>query len=406
MSATPWLLVGRHLRAHWLRTALTGASVVVAIFLFCTLVSVVTSLDAAVTGSATNRVMTQSAVSLFVSLPRDYHSRIEMVDGAQAVTKFQWFGGIYQDPANFFAQFGVDHEVFFDMYAREFEIVQGPGGETGPEALQAVRRAMDADRRAAIIGTGLARDRTFGWQVGETVPLLGTVFPKADGSAWEFNIVGVYRPLKANFDDRTLFFRYDYLQETLDAGGALGPAGVGVFATNVAPGQDPAAVIAAIDRQFENGPQVTMSSTEAAFQAAFISMLGNLPFFVGTIGGAVVFAVIFSVVNTMLMSARQRLHEIGILKALGYSDAALGRLMLAESLALSVGGGLAGAGLARALSEPMRRGLGAFLPIYAVEGRTLALAVGISVLIGLVAGLAPALMAARLRPVQALRSEG
>lgn len=394
----------RHLRVHWLRTTLTGLALLVAVFLFCFLISIVTTLDAAVKSSAKDRVITQSAVSLFVPLPLDYQAKIASVPGVEAVTKFQWFGGIYQTEANFMSQFGVDHDVFFDMYRSELDIIEGPGGVTGPAARQAVIDAVKADRRACVVGEALAKE--FEWKVGDTIPLIGKIFPKADGSAWEFNIVGIYRPAKSNVDPRTIWFRFDYLDETLRAGGAHGPPGVGVFSVNVQKAADPSDVIDGIDGLFANGPQRTLTSTEAAFQASFVSMMGNVPFFVGTIGGAVVFAVFFSVVNTMLMSARQRTHELGILKALGFRDSALGRLMLVESITLSLIGGGAGAAVAYFGQKGMLVVLGSFFPGYAVEPSTALMGVGVSMVIGIVAGIAPASVASRLAPTAALRSEG
>jgi len=417
--STPWLLVARHLRAHWLRSGLTMLALTVAMFLFCFLISLVTSLSSAVSSSATNRVIVQSAVSLFVALPKDYQPKIEAVPGVEEVTKFQWFGGYYQKPENFMGQFGVDHQVFFDMYRNEIEVTaaldtsgNGASGDdvnlvpvaTGPGAAPAAVAAMSGDRRAAVIGEVLAKE--YGWKIGDTIPITGTIFSKRDGSAWDFNVVAIYRSLKPNMDDRTMFFRYDYLDETLSAGGATGPGGVGVYSVNVAPGHDPETVIAGIDALFTNGPQATLTTTEASFQAGFVSMMGNLPFFVGTIGGAVVFAVVFSVINTMLMSGRQRMHETGILKALGFRDGALARLMLGESLLLSLLGGGFGVLLAVATQVPMRIGLGAFLPNYFVAAGTVWLALGVTLFIGVVAGITPAIVAARLRPTAALRSEG
>jgi putative ABC transport system permease protein len=403
--STPWILVRRHLVAHWVRTALTGSAMVVALYLYCFLISLVTSLDAVVTESASNRVITQSAVSLFVQLPLDYQPKIASVPGVEAVSKFQWFAGQYQTPDNFLAQFGVDHEVIFDMYRKEIELVEGPGGVRGPAARQAVLDALRAERRGMVIGEGLVRD--FGWHVGDTIPLEGTIWSRTDGSAWEFLVVGIYAPLKLNMDDRTMFFRFDYLEETLRAGGATGPPpSSGVYTVNVASGHDPAQVIADIDAIFANGPQVTFTTTEAAFQATFVSMMGNLPLFLGTIGGAVAFAVFFSVINTMIMSARQRTHEVGILKALGFRDAALGRLMLGESLVLALLGGGAGVALALASQELVRRKMGAYFPTYSVSLETGLVGLLISLAIGLVAGITPALVAARLRPTDALRSEG
>ena len=134
-------------------------------------------------------------------------------------------------------------------------------------------------------------------------------------------------------------------------------------------------------------------------------MMGNLPFFVATIGGAVVFAVFFSVVNTMLMSGRQRVHEAGILKALGFRDGALARLMLGESLLLTLLGG--GTGVVLALvTAPELQQMSPWFANYTVEPGTVALALLVTLVMGVVAGLGPALAAARLRPTDALRSEG
>lgn len=397
------MLVGRHLRAHWLRTTLTVASLVFSLFLFCFLISIITTLEDVVKHSATNRLFVQSAVSLFQDMPMEYQPKIEAVPGAEKVSKFQWVGGYFQDRNNWLAQFGVDHTKLLDMYRREMDIL-GPDGVASESARQAAHAALEADRRACIIGEGLARD--YGWKVGDTIPLGSTFFPMNDGKAWEFNVVAIYHPLKLNFDDRQVFFRFDYLHEMIRSGRCFGSEGVGVYVVNVADGSDGGQVIADIDRLFENGPQKTRTMTEAAFQALFVSMMGNVPFFLGAIGGAVVFAVVFSVINTMLMSARQRTHEIGILKAVGYTDGAVASLLMVESVLLSLLGGGLGVLLAVGLAEPMRVELGAYFPTYAVRPETAWWGLVIAVGVGIVAGLGPAIIAARRRPVEALRSEG
>jgi putative ABC transport system permease protein len=402
MSRTPWGLIGKHLRAHWFRSFLTFASVVLALFLFCFLISIVTSLEALAKGAASNRVVVQSAVSLFVELPRDYQQKIAGVAGVEHACKFQWFGGFWKEQKNFFAQFAVDPDVFFDMYKNDFEIVEVKGS-AGGDLRAAAAKLLAEDRRATVVGEGLVRD--YQWKIGDSVPIIGTIFQKSDGTAWDFNVVAVYRPTKANFDDRTMFFRYDYLSESLDAGQATGPFGVGTYAVNVVSGYDPAAVIRDIDALFANGPQRTLTSTEAAFNASFVSMWGNLPMFLGTIGGAVVFAVFFLVVNVMLMASRQRVHEAGILKAVGFPDGVLARLMLGESLVLTLCGGAAGIALAWFGAVPMRRVIGKFMPNFAVAPETALWAAGLALFIGLVAGAAPAVRLARMRPTAALRSE-
>jgi len=368
VSRTPWLLARRHVVTHWIRTGLTLGSM---------------------------------AVSLFVDLPRDCQAKVAGVDEVAQVCKFQWFGGYYQDRSNFFGQFGVDPELFFEMYAKDLKIVEGPADRAPDETVhQASVRAMLADRRSTVVGSRLAKD--FGWKVGDTVQIIPTIFQKVDGSAWDFLVVGIYEPLRSNVDDRTMWLRYDYLQEGLDAGTVTGPRGVGTFSVNLKPGADAAA---AIDAIFENGPQRPRTTTEAAFQAAFVSMMGNVPLFVATIGGAVVFAVFFSVINTMLMAGRQRVHEVGILKALGFANSVIGRLMLGEAVVLGLVGGGLGILLAIGTESGMRAMLGTFLPNYAVQPFTLVWAAGLALLVGLVSGIAPALTLVRLRPTEAMRAE-
>ncbi len=398
------VLVRKHLAHHWARSGLTIAALTLAIFLLCFVVSIVTTLDRAVNESATQRLVVQSAVSLFVNLPLGYQEKIANLPGVDEVTVFQWFGGYYQEDETPFAQFGVDHDRFLDMYAKDMRLVDGPTPAPGETLQDAVERAMAGDRRAAIIGTGLVEEK--GWEVGDTVPILPRIFTKQDRSAWDFDIVAVYEPLKSNFDPRQMFFRFDYLKETLEAAGMTDDMGTGVYMVNIEPSADPGAVSASIDALFENGPQRTKTSTEAAFQSFFVAMLGNVPAFMGSIGGAIVFAVLFSVVNTMLMAGRQRRGEAGILKALGFTDGSVARLLLVESMVLCTLGGGLGIALAATSQEGVRAAFSGNLPNYAVDPSTLALAAVVTLVVGVAAGLGPAVGLGRLQPADALRSEG
>lgn len=404
MSATPWILSFRHPRVHWIRSGLTVFAMGLAFFLLCFLISLLTSLNSAVTQASSARLFLQSSVSLYVDLPRAYEAQIRGVDGVEDVTPFQWFGGFYQSPENFFAQFGVKPDSFFPMYEREMEIVEGPGGVTGAAARAAAMEALSADRRGCLIGGDLARK--YGWKVGDTVPILGTIFQLQDGAAWDFNVVGLYEPLKSNVDGMTMWFRFDYLTESLDAELASGPDGCGAYAINLAAGADSAKVIAAVDGLFTNGPQRTTTTTEGAFQAGFVSMMGNVPMFVSMIGGAIVVAVFFAVINALLLAGRQRVAETGILKALGFSDGAIARSMLGEAALLTTLGVALGVGLTKGMEAGIRGSLGTMIPNFAVADQTLLLGVGALLVVGAVSGLAPALLLARLRPTQALRNEG
>lgn len=371
-----------------MRALLTIGAVAVAMFLLCFLRSIVTSLDAAVKESSGRRIITASAVSLFQALPASYNEAIGAIDGVDTVSRFTWFGGVYKDPENFFAQFGTDPQLLLDQYP---EVVL-------PEEQ---KQAWFADKRGAIVGIGIANK--FGWKVGDTVPLQGTIFPREQDKAWEFTVHGIYRSTKANVDEMTLYFHWDYLDEMLEAGEAMGPRGTSVYLIRLEDGWDGEVVAQAIDDYYAGGPQRTRTQPEAAFQADFVNMMGNLPTFLGMIGAAVLVAILFGVVNTMTIAGRERLRSMGILKSVGFSDRVPMRLYLMESTMLVLIGGAIGIGLAYATQAPMKALFGAFIPVYHVDQETYLAAAVACVGVGLLGGLVPALKAAQLKPVDALR---
>lgn len=386
----PWSLIFKNLFHHPIRTFLTLGSLVIAMFTICFLQTIVVSLQAGVKNSASDRLIVQSAVSLFVNLPLSYQSKIESVDGVKKAMKMQWFGGVYQDPSNFFAQFAVDHDSFLEVYD-EVKIIEGQADQ------------FKTKRTACIIGYQLSE--SFGWKIGDRVPIIGTIFPKNDGSPWEFEVVAIYKASSPNLDNRTLFFHWDYLEESIKSNAASGPPGPGIYVLRLDKEANPVTVSNRIDQLFENGPQRVQSTTEAEFQRQFVTMLGNVPTFISSIGGGVLFAILLASLNTMLMSARQRTKDFGILKALGFTDAVTFQLLLYESLLLTLIGGGLGIGLAKATEPTFGKAFAQLLPNYTITPETMGLAAGLSLAIGLIAGLLPAYQASRLRTVDALRSE-
>ncbi len=402
----PLRLALKHLLDRKTRNGLTVVAISIAVYLLCFLIAVVQGLEAGVRSASNTRLVTQSAVSLFVSLPVSYQQKIDQVEGVELSTKFRWFGAYYQEVENFFAQFGVDQERFLPMYIKDIEIVEGPGGITGAEARAAVQKAFESDRRAAIIGIGLRDDDRFGFNVGDTVPLKPLIFQRADGGAWDFNIVGVFRPLKERIPDSTMYFRADYLNQAIESGDAYGDYAAGVYYVNTSEGSSVDQVAADIDALFENGPQRTQTITEAAFASFFVSAIGNLPLFLGTIGGAVLFSIFFSVVNTMMISGRQRLQECGILQALGFPPLVSTSLLIFEGLIISLVGGATGIILAYASEASLVRMLGENIRNYEITLDLVLLAIGTSATLGIIAGLAAGLPFLRSTPTEALRSIG
>ncbi len=383
-----WTLTRRNLLRHPLRTFLTCGAIALAIFLVCTLRSLVTTLDNTAAAARNERLWVQSAVSLFVGLPQAYQSKIEAVEGVEVVCPWQWFGGIYQDPKNFFSQFAVDPVKTFDLYP-EMKVIDGSLDE------------FVADRRGAMVGQGLV-DR-FGWKVGDKIPLLGALFPHPEGSdvPWEFEIRGIYEPEANNVDNQMFLFHWEYFAETYELGEGQ-PPDAGTFVMRTEPGSDQKRVMREVDALFENGPQRVQTTTESEFQAQFVSMYGNVGFFVTVIGGAVLFAILLAALNTMLMAAREQTRDVGVLKALGFSDGRLFRYLLGQSFVLCLVGGAIGIGLALLLEKGIGKAFATMLPNYTVVPQTLVLAVGITLALGLLAGLLPALRARSILPVNAL----
>ncbi len=386
----PFHVVFRQLLAHPIRTLLTAGSLTLALFMLCLLRSLVVTLESGVRDARSDRFIVQSSVSLFVYLPESYGGKIRAVDGVEDVLRFTWFGGYYQDPANQFPQFAIDPDVLFRAYP-EIEIVDG------------TREAFLADRRGCIVGDGLTR--RFGFSAGDPLPLIGALYARPDETPWQFQVAAVYHSNSANVDNNTLFFHHEYLDESVEQGTARGPNGVGVFVVRMGADADPIAVMSAVDALFENGPQRVQSTPESEFQAQFVSMIGNVPFFVGAIGGGVLLAILLAVVNTMIMAGRQQTRDSGILKALGFGNRSILFVLLLQGLVVCGFGGGLGILLARASSEAVAGALGSFFPGFAVTNETVLLGAGVTLAIGVIASAPPAWRLARQRVVQALAAE-
>jgi putative ABC transport system permease protein len=379
-------LVWRNVLRRPLRAILTIASLAIAIFLICGLRTMITTIASGVDNANPRRLDVLSASGLFVELPMSYQAKIESVPGVEKTTKFQWFGGYYRSQKNFFAQFAIDPATMFDMY---------PECKLAPDEIEALRRT----RSGCVIGRSLATK--FGWKVGDTIPLIGALHPHPQDKAWEFQVVGIYHSDVPSFDNRTLFFRWDYFEETLKAGGVT--PGVGVYAIRAAHDANVEDVIAGVERAFADSEQRVQCATEAEFQRQFQSMFGNIPLFLGWIGGGVLIAIFVACVNTMLMSMREQTSDVGVLKSLGFTDGSVFGLFMAQSMLLCLLGGAVGLFAAWASQRSIAQGLEMMFPSYVIQSGTFAIAAAVTVLIGLFAGVVPALRARRLRCIEALR---
>ncbi len=371
-------LVWINLLRNKLRTVLTVLSVCVALFLFSTLRSVITALDSATEVGSEARLMTLSATGITFLLPQGHYNRLAAVEGVRSVSWANWFGAVYIDQSNFFAQFAVNAESYFPMYP-ELRV---------PEDQM---EAFMAERTAAIVGNGLLR--RFGWRLGQQVVLQGTFLP----GDWEFTIRGVYTPDDPSIGEEIFYLHYDYMYE--GSGRQITP---GWFILQLDDPTQAAAISQRIDAMFENSSNPTKTQTEKALNAEFITMFGNVGQLVRTIGLAVLFAILLVAANTMMMAARERINEHGVLKALGFQNGHLFGIVLAESVIITVTGGGIGIAAAWYLFRPGNP-MTSFIQGFTVRIDTVWYGIAIAVVLGIVSGLVPAWQAARLSVVQALR---
>ena len=377
-------LVWRSLLRKKTRTVFTVLSILIAFLLFGYLGAIRQAFEGGVELTGADRLLTLHRVSLIQLLPVSYKQRIESVAGVEAVTHATWFGGIYQDPRNFFPQMVVEPEGYLDLFP-EYRL---PADQ---------KKAWLADRTGAVAGRQIAKK--YGWKIGDRIPIQATIWRRKDGTAtWEFVLDGIYDGAEKGTDTTQFFFRYDYLEEAR----AFGQGMVGWFVVRIANPDRAAEVARKIDDTFANSPYETKTSTEKAFAQAFANQVGNI----GAILRAVLLAVFFTILlvagNAVAQSVRERTGELAVLKTLGFSNAKVLGLVMAESMLLSAIGGLLGLALAWVL---IQRGdpTGGALPIFFLPVRDLLIGVGIVALLGVATGLAPAVGAVRLKIVDALR---
>jgi putative ABC transport system permease protein len=367
-----------------IRTSLTILSVFVAFLLFSLLSAIGFAFRGGVDVADAERLVVIDKISLINPIPMSYLNRIAATPGVHSVTHANWFGGFYQEPRNQFGQFPVDPQSYFDMHP-EFNI---PG-----EQLEAFKR----NRVGAVVGQELAT--TYGWKVGDRIPIQGTIWTKADGGrTWEFDLEGIFSTDDPRGSTVLMLFQYDYFDEAR----VFAKGTVGWYILRVASGADPIQVANAIDQQFANSPNETKTSTEAAFAQSFMKQFGNIALIVTMILGAVFFTLLLVSGNTMSQSVRERISELAVLKTLGFTDRTVLGIVLSESILIMLMGGLLGLGVGWLVVQGLAQPMAAFLPGIFLSGTAVAGALAIMIGAGILAGIFPALKAMRLSIIDAL----
>jgi putative ABC transport system permease protein len=365
-----------------IRTIFTLLSVFVAFLLFGLLMTIRGAFSFGVDIAGLDRLVLIHKVALIMPLPVSYKERLAATAGVTLVSHQTWFGGVYQDPANFFAQMVVEPEPFMKIYP-EFKI---------PEDQV---KAWLADRQGAIVGVDLAK--RFGWKVGDRIPITGTIWQPKQGQTWEFNIVGMYDG-DQGVDKTQFFFRYDYLDENRRGGQGL----VGWYVVKINDASQAQQMGAKFDTMFANSSAETKTTTEKGFVEGFAKQIGDIGAIMVAILVAVLFTMLLVAANTMAQSVRERTSEMGVLKTLGFSNGSILALILGESVLIAVIGGSLGLGLAWLIVQNGDPTNG-MLPIFILPPRDVIMGGVMIVVLGLIAGALPAFNAMNLKITDALR---
>ncbi len=368
------------------RSLLTLGSILLPLFVICVMGTLLRTLERQPTGQGMFRLVTRHKVSLSNWIPEAYRARIQQLGGIEDMSIWCWFGGKYVDYSakNMFARFGVEPEKLLKVFD-EARVVQGSAAD------------WIQDRSGAMVGDALMKK--YGWTLGQKVVLAGDIYPVN----LELTIRAVYTADNAS----ALFFNWAYVEEALPRVKGR----IGTFYIRAKDAEAVARLPKQIDEMFDNTDAPTKTETEKDFQNGFVSMLGNVQLMLTGISTAIVFVILLIAANTMSMAARERLNEIAVLRTLGYPKGTILGMILGESLLLALLGGFLGLGLfalgfpgfkAALMNSPMA-GMAAGMRIFP---SVLAAGFGVAVFVGLVAGIVPAVGAARRSITDGLRQVG
>jgi putative ABC transport system permease protein len=380
-------LLIRNAFRHKLRTSLTILSITIAILAFGLLRTFIGAWYAGAEASSATRLVTRNSISLIFPLPLSYKDKIRQIDGVKQISWGSWFGGIYIDEKHFFANFAVDAKSYIDLYP---EYVLPPDQ----------REAFLRDRRSFAAGRKLAE--RYGWKVGDSVILKGTIFP----GNWEFVMRGIYRGRDENADETQFFFHWDYLNETLKKVSPLRADQVGFYMIGVTRPDRAADVALAIDRTFKNSLAETLTETEKAFQLSFISMSEAIIIAIQLVSFVIIIIIIAVAANTMSMTARERIGEYAIFKTLGFKGLPIATMIVGESLLITLIGGAIGIVATFPIAKAFGKILGTYFPIFRVPHEIILMDLGACVLVGLTAAIVPTWRALRIRIADGLRRIG
>lgn len=377
-------LVSRNTTRHKLRTALTVLGLAIAVMAFSVIRTSIDAWYAGADATSPNRLIVLNSVSMIFPLPLAYKDKIEKVDGITGISWAHWFGGIYIDPKNFFAQFAVDPVSYFKMYP-EYIVPQDQF------------KNFLAQRNTVLVGRKLA-DR-FGWSVGDPIRLIGTIYP----GDWDFVIAGIYTGAEIGTDESQFFMHYAYLDERMKREAPPRAGQAGMFVVQIENPNNAAKISDDIDKLFVNSLAETKTQTEKAFQLSFVAMASSIVAGLKVISFLVIVIIMLVLGNTMAMTARERVSEYAMMKSLGFTGKHIVGLIFGESIFIAILGGVLGIILTFPFVSLVHRGLSDFFPIFNLSILTLIIGFLSSLIVGFLAAIFPAIKAVKTPIVEGLR---
>ena len=380
-------LIWRNLWRKPIRTVFTMLAILVVFFLFTLLEGLRIAFTLSDVGAeAEERLLSSNKVSLVMPLPEAYQSRIARIEGIEAVSHASWFGAAYQDNLEF-AQYPVEPEQYLALNP-EIEL---------PEEQ---KQAWLANRIGAIVGRPVANE--YGWKVGDRVPLVSTIWPRNNGSfVWEFDIAGIFEDTSEGMNAGVLLFHYDYFDEAR----GFGKGTVGWYVSKGDGSVPINDLMAAIDAEFVNSPAETKTSTEAVFAQQYAKQFGNIGLIVTLILAAVVFMILLVTGHTMAQSVRERIHEMGVLKTLGFNSRGILGMTVAEGLLMVIPAGVVAMALGVETLNVVANEMGSIFPSgLGIGAYSLVLGLGLMLAIALGSVLPPVIRVLRLDIVALLRA--
>lgn len=380
-------LIFKNAFRHKLRTWLTILGITIAILAFGLLRTVISAWYAGVEASSASRLVTRNSISIIFTLPLSYKERIRQIDGVKIVSWGNWFGGIYIDEKNFFANFAVDPKTYFELYP---ELIISPDQKA----------AFIRDRKGFVAGRKLAE--RFGWKLGDSVTLRGTIF----AGQWDFVMRGIYRGRDKTVDETTFFFQWDHLSEKMKKSSPARADQIGFYMIGVTKPEIAADVAVNIDKTFKNSVAETLTETEKAFQLGWIAMSQAIVTAIQLVSFVVIIIIMAVMANTMAMTARERIGEYSIFKTLGFGGRYIAVLIFGESLIISMIGCAFGIAFTFPAAKSFGNELSNFFPIFNVATETIYMDIAAALLVGTVAGIFPTLRSIRIRIADGLRRIG